>query len=65
MAIYRVTTPKGDRFVEATTKAAAVNFCIDKDEYSVEALSPSAVAKWAKEGVSFENALPTEKAKAA
>ena len=65
MAVYKVKTPTGDRYVEAASKAAAINWCIDKKDYSAEPLTASETVKYAKEGVSFENALPTEKAKAA
>ena len=65
MAVYKVKTPNGERFVEAASRAAAVNWCIDKAEYSAEPLSPSDTVKYAKAGVEFEDARPSADKKAA
>ncbi len=62
MAYYLVKTPKGNRLIEAKTPAAAINFALDKKDYSAESLNASELAKQFKEGLALESALEPVKA---
>lgn len=63
MAAYLVTTPQGQRLVEARTGASALNFVI-KNEVKVKTLNTSEVLKLVRDGMKIE-AVPTETVAAA
>ena len=60
MAVYLVTTPSGNRLIEARTPSAAVNFAVSGDGYSAESLNTSELASYFKQGLSLES-VPSEK----
>lgn len=72
MAVYLVTTPKGNRLVEARTTGAARNHVI-KDEVEVKTLNTSELVKHINAGMKIETVIeekaddskPTDAAKPA
>ena len=55
MPIYRVTTPQGDRLVEANTKAQAINH-ITRTTITATTVTASEVVKLMQSGVKVETA---------
>lgn len=65
MAIYLVSTPSGERLIQAKTPAIAINFAMGKTSYSAEPLSAPALVEWQKKGIELEDAVTAPKASAA
>lgn len=60
MRIYKVTTPQGNRLVEASTKSQAINHCVATD-YSAEPISSSDLYAAISQGAVVEKVMPTAK----
>ncbi len=57
MAIYRVTTPTGIRYVNAGTKVTALNHCVESTEgYSAESVTAEDLAAAYETGAKVEKA---------
>lgn len=54
MAVYLVKTPNGERLIEARTPSAAINFTINKDDYSAQVLNPTELAAHIRQGLKLE-----------
>lgn len=55
MAIYKVNTPKGIRYVNAATKVTALNHCVDTTEqYSAESVTAEDLADAFEKGAKVE-----------
>lgn len=60
MRIYKVTTPQGNRLVEASTKSQAINHCVATD-YSAEPISSSDLYAAISQGAVVEKVTPAKK----
>lgn len=61
MAIYIVNTPSGKRLIEAKSSAAAINFVLDKDSYTAEAVNAATLNYWYEQGLKVEKTVPESK----
>jgi hypothetical protein len=57
MAIYKVTTPEGTKYVNAKTQIVALNHCIDTSKhYKAEAVTADELAEAFEKGAKVEKA---------